>query len=767
MKKTLLFLLFALTAMSATRVTPINSAEAIFAPFWDCNLGEPDKWTVTHGRLELSFPAVYFSWEKKTVASDDADIEMTRTESFSCAGYDHLIFFGRVPMDDTLRITLETDKGTLVKEWHTTSGVSDEYIMPLEGATSIQQITFQVFELPESKSHSGLLLWYGLQNAAKLEEFMKERQAFASQPLDVFLASEGTEATFKGKVGILGSNEMIEKAQELYQRYVEKTGNTVTIDGLDDYKPELSIAECTNHANQQMFGRPRDRVRNLKSIPDLVKKGLITKNQQMLEAAARTAIVYGLIPNWDCTCITAFRDSSWDQRVFAHAAIAEQVAIALDYTSELMSPAGRQLLYRRLGEYALGWINYNVWRYSYLFGNNQLSVFSRGRIAAYLVLEKAEGWNTSRIPPYTDLAFREMLDSVALLVHPDGSFLEGPPYFNYTLTSVQPILEMYSVARRKTLAEITPECLKNLANFADVFASTDRRGSMIPVSSGQGNGRGTLSTLAQFFAIVAPESQWVKLYHDAVGPETWVNDIFFLNRMSLVREDNPPIRSLAELPVMGMMASTRFVDGKAAKLLICGTKKEAKCHRHNDRGSFVLEYGGDTFAADPGGQSYADEDGHLVKRSDYHNMLVPANMPDNEPLAVSSADIRPVGTGDETSFHAEINPQPSSELFFKSWRRIFDSPDPRSYSITDNYELKENHSAASFLWITELPFKQIADNQIRVDGKNAHAVITFPKELSFSCDVLIVRKKEKFNRLRFTCNAVSGTFTIHVAFQDE
>ncbi len=753
--------------MSATRVTPINSAEAIFAPFWDYNLGEHKKWTVTHGHLDLSFPAVYFSWEKKTAPTEDADVEMTRTENFSCAGYDHLLFFGRVPKDDTLRITLETDKGTLVKEWHTTSGVSDEYIMPLEGATSIQQITFQVFELPESKSHSGLLLWYGLQNAAKLQEFLKERQAFASQPLDVFLAPEGTPAEFKGKVGLLGSNEMIDKAQELYQQYVERTGNTITIDGLDDYKPELSIAECTNHANQLMFGRPRDRVRNFKSIPDLVKKGLITKNQQMLEAAARTAIVYGLIPNWDCTCITEFHDSSWDQRVFAHAAIAEQVAIALDYTSELMSPAGRQLLYRRLGEYGLGWINFNVWRYSYLFGNNQLSVFTRGRIAAYLVLEKAEGWNNSRIPPYTDLAFKEMLDSIAILVHPDGSFLEGPPYFNYTLSSVQPILEMYSVARKKELADITPECLKNLANFADVFASTDRRGCMIPVSSGQGNGRGTLSTLAQFFAILAPESQWVKLYHDSVGPDTWVNDIFFLNRLSLVREDNPPVRPLAELPVMGMMASTRFVDGKATKLLICGTKKEARCHRHNDRGSFVLEYGGDTFAADPGGQNYADEDGHLVKRSDYHNMLVPSNMPDNEPLAVSSADIRPVGTGDETAFHAEINPQPSSELFFKSWRRTFDSPNPRSYSITDNYELKENYSAASFLWITELPFKKIADNKIQVDGKNACAIITFPKELVFSSDVLIVRKKEKYNRLRFTCDKTADEVTINIDFKDK
>ena len=56
---------------------------------------------------------------------------------------------------------------------------------------------------------------------------------------------------------------------------------------------------------------------------------------------------------------------------------------------------------------------------------------------------------------------------------------------------------------------------------------------------------------------------------------------------------------------------------------------------------------------------------------------------------------------------------------------------------------------------------------MRIDGKNASAVITFPNDMAFSSEVLIVRQKEKYNRLRFTRNQPSGTFTIHVTFQDE
>jgi hypothetical protein len=54
-----------------------------------------------------------------------------------------------------------------------------------------------------------------------------------------------------------------------------------------------------------------------------------------------------------------------------------------------------------------------------------------------------------------------------------------------------------------------------------------------------------------------------------------------------------------------------------------GTKANSHCHRHNDRGSFVLEFDGDSYAADSGGQNYADIDTKNVVRADYHNMLVP------------------------------------------------------------------------------------------------------------------------------------------------
>lgn len=167
---------------------------------------------------------------------------------------------------------------------------------------------------------------------------------------------------------------------------------------------------------------------------------------------------------------------------------------------------------------------------------------------------------------------------------------------------------------------------------------------------------------------------------------------------------------------MGAMSSTRFLNGSPVKILMLGAKANAACHRHNDKGSFVLEFDGDTYAADPGGQNYADADAKNVVRADYHNMLVPLEPRENEKEAISPVDIRPSGKGDEKSFHAEISPAPASNGDIQEWKRTIDSPAPDRITITDSYRMAPQHKGARFLWITELPWKQLPDNTIRLDG---------------------------------------------------
>ena len=752
------------------RVIPINEGEAVFAVFWDPVLHEVrQNWKLHAGSSGSQSWCNYgFRWDKRKVKRNQVGFGMSMTEKFTIGNYDLAIFSCAVPPGAKLKVSLETDQGPRVKEWIAVSGYRDEYKMPLEGATQIQKVTFEVYETGKNKITKGFLLWMGFENTVKLKNYLARLKFIASQPLNKFLASPSVKPDFKGRTNLLAPPKTLAKLQQEYAAQKKKTGKDPMKMDVSGYKVEENLSDIIPFANPTLFGRVRDQERKYKyiSIETLINKGLVCKDEAMLRAAVRTALIYALSPQWDCTFYSYFMDSSWDQRVFCQSGVAYQVALVLDYCHELLSPAGEMLLAKKLALEGLGQINYNVWRYAYLFGNNQLSVFTAGRLASYLVLEDLRAWHGKVIVPYTELALKEMLESVKVLIHPDGSFLEGPPYFGYTLSGIQPVLEMYANARGKDIRKVIPSNMKNLGAFGDAFISTDRRGGVIPISSGQGNGRGTSPTVNQFLARIAPDSQWVNLYNSlyrAKGDAMFYNLSLRIYHNDVPRKMNP-LKELVQLPIMGVAASQRYYRGKITKILVNGTKAKVQCHRHNDRGSFVLEFAGDTFAADPGGQNYSDVDGDLVKRSDYHNMLVPSVMPNNEPMNVAPKNVYPVVKGNKKSFSSRMDATAGSHLYFKSWVRNIESPTPDQYIFTDKYTLKPGFKAARFLWVTELPVQILKNNTVRIDGKEAYCLITVPKGMKIRQETMIVRKKEKYTRLSFEKPGRAGTIRIQARF---
>ncbi len=750
-------------AAAPTRVTPINPAEAVFAPFWDYNMQEMRNWKVVRGATAHPFGSTGFSWSRKNSETGKSAFLMERANPVPCARYDTLISCIRLPVGSTLKITLDTDAGTKEHSWTGKSPYRDEYAMPLGGAKEIRKITLEIFDTGKNAVTQGAFLWMGLRNSNNLKLITEQRKQFAEQPLDIFMAPKDTVPSYQPRVGLLGRGLRLKRIQDEYQAMKKNAGRELLTENLPDgYAPEKEMSDILPFANPKIFGRIRDDNQNLRHLSGMLQKGVIAQNPELMRMAVRTALVMALTPNWDSTFLSDFADSGWDQRVFSHAVAAEEIALVLDYAGDLLSETGRQLLLKRLALEGLGQINYNIWKYSYLFGNNQLSVFTRGRIASYLVLEKAYAWNGQRVVPYTELAMQELYDSIDLLMHPDGSFLEGPGYFFYTVGSIQPALQMYANARGKKLRDVIPEKMKKLGAFGDTLVSTDRRGGLIPFSSSQGEGRHGAVTTYQFLAAIAPESQWARLYHDRLAKNRLISDLPFWAMRGDVPENDPPVKPFSELPVMGAMSSTRFLNGSPVKILMLGAKANAACHRHNDKGSFVLEFDGDTYAADPGGQNYADADAKNVVRADYHNMLVPLEPRENEKEAISPVDIRPSGKGDEKSFHAEISPAPASNGDIQEWKRTIDSPAPDRITITDSYRMAPQHKGARFLWITELPWKQLPDNTIRLDGQNSYALIRYPKDIRFSAETLTVRRKEKFTRLNFTRDGNSGEIKMEV-----
>ena len=147
------------------RLTPINSAEAVFAPFFDERLGELAQWTAdTPGALGLkitqSWAFVIVNWERP--APDGLVLRLHRRfEALDCSAYDRLIVAINLPEDSVIRLVAETDAGPRERTGTPCGAVRHEEWLELAGAKHLVALTVEVRN-PHPSASSGWLLWFGM-----------------------------------------------------------------------------------------------------------------------------------------------------------------------------------------------------------------------------------------------------------------------------------------------------------------------------------------------------------------------------------------------------------------------------------------------------------------------------------------------------------------------------------------------------------------------------------------------------------------------------
>jgi hypothetical protein len=203
-----------------------------------------------------------------------------------------------------------------------------------------------------------------------------------------------------------------------------------------------------------------------------------------------------------------------------------------------------------------------------------------------------------------------------------------------------------------------------------------------------------------------------------------------------IPDRGPAFQPFLEMPDLGMMCSVRKLAGEQVKLFLMGNKAHAD-HTHEDKGSFVLEFAGESFAMDYGVIDYANPICLLLKRAQRHNMLVPTASGDRpRPKCPIPVDIRPRGDGDATRFRAEADVTPGWEGWYRRWHRTWDSPNPAELTITDDWELEKGDGVA-FHWTTPLPMTLDAANQrVVIDGRRGRAVLEYPEDCAAAIDYL-------------------------------
>ncbi len=726
---------------------PINMAEAIIEPFWAPELSGLARWKIDSGtghglRIRQNWSAVDFEWASKPAVGPA--LRMSRDFHVDCSAYDRLLVRLSPPKGCVTRVTAATDLGprTFVSEPATENRA--EYVLDLQGARCIETITLEL-ETGAEGGAAGWFTWIGLQSSERLAQYF-DRWDYSGMQWDAYLKAPDATLRFEPRYGIFLTAEELADLRAEHERAVTEGGEsefTRRAAAARGYQPEKGISEFVGSGGRtSAHSRVRDEFRpRLSGNPELAVAGLVLRDAEALRMAARYALSLAMSEHWDTGFMSVLPGSAWEDRAFRRSYTAEDIAVILDLAGEVFTDAGRTYLMRRLAEEGIGPVNFVAWRHEYIFHCNQLAYFNTGRMYAYLVLERE--W--PRVKPYADLALGDAIDNLENVIEPDGGSLEGPSYLNPTIRENYNAMKHYARARGRNLAELVPAIVKRTANYAAVVASTTNDDVIAVCDSGPDFRNDTLRILTE----LVPHSYWTTLY----------------NRQQAARGEPmldaaPPLPAYIELPEIGYIASTRPLGSELVKVFIMGNKANAG-HTHEDKGSFVLEFAGQTFAMDLGICDYDDPIHAVYKHCQRHNMLVPVGMTERAaPLNPLPFDVKPTGEGDEQAFHAQIDATPGWNGYYKKWVRTWDSPSPDVLTIRDEYELAKG-DAVEFYWQTNLPVEQ-TDSVVTIRGDKGLATISVPPDCTVRIQHLPLAEGAEHTRIAIHKPAPSGTLEITV-----
>jgi hypothetical protein len=244
-------------------------------------------------------------------------------------------------------------------------------------------------------------------------------------------------------------------------------------------------------------------------------------------------------------------------------------------------------------------------------------------------------------------------------------------------------------------------------------------------------------TIGEGVALLAwllPDSHWVTILRKQLKRAGAAPLLIALRLAREVPAAGPAFTPFLEMPDTGMMCSVRRLGPELVKLFILGNKAGGD-HQHEDKGSFVLECAGDSFAFDFGVVDYANPVTELLKQCQRHNMLTPwsddARPRPQNPL---HADVKPVGSGDATRFNATMELTAGWEGWFTQWRRTWDSPTPDTLTITDEWAVAQGRGVI-FHWTTRLPMR-IEGRRVIIQGRRARAELELPAGVEAQLDQL-------------------------------
>ncbi len=749
---------------------PINEAEAIIEPFWLWGDGYPrrQRWVFEAGEgtgaeLVANWATLNFSWMRPTPCGPVFRLEFKGR--VDCEGYDNLVLRAQMPKGTVMRVCGNSERGSFEHAITDDSEGPREHTVPLNGAVSLETIAIEM-DAGSCGQGNGQFYWLGLSNIDMLEGYRRRWQRLRrrnwSEP---HLEPAESEPGFVPTAGVFLTVEELSRLREQAAAMGGENPLLNVRDTMlaDEYRPEDDMADYIG-AYWEFMIRDRDQGRIARLIGPggrAAVAGIVLKDKGLLRLAARYALSLAACNHWIDGFPCTFHGWEFNSKAFGVSYAMREIALIFDLAGDCITYVGKEYLRRRLAEEGLGFTNYVCWRWEYVHACNQLAFFSNGRLPAALVIESS----SPRMRPYTELALDELNKSMENILLPDGSFVEGPGYLTSTLANAIPAYLQYARVRGMTPAAVLPVAMQRSADYVEAFMATDEATDYLATNEcGSDVSRADPSSVA-LLAAALPHSHWTTVYHKVRKRTPAVTiDPLYWSLVAGIPDTEPPRRPFIHLREGGFISSLRDLNGEPVRIFIMGNRAGAG-HCHEDKGSFILEFAGETFAMDSNCYRYDSVYMSLLKRCDRHNMLVPCGAGEerSRPQNPIPVNVFPEGEGDANAFKARIDATPGWEEYYRHWERHWDSPTPAVLEIHDSYELARGEGV-EFLWNTRLPIS-LEDGSAMVNGRHGRARIVWSEGCEASVEALPSPPGRAHNRLTIRKAGIAGELRVRATLE--
>lgn len=686
--------------------TPINEAEAIIEPFWDRRISPLPKYTVIPGGEEAGGAAAnpwgaraFQFWCWTTLAWDRAPVgepvlAFARDLEVDLAGYDTLIV--RLAAAPHVRLTVIADidgRSRTLIDGEAGRRDAHEYEAPLAGRV-LRRLSL-AFESAVERAEEVWLGWIGLADSARRAAMLARANPFGPR-WEGELAPEGAAVDFTPRLSLVFDAKDLEAIRAralspLYRPLMDQLRARARQAMAYPRAPEDQIGAY--HATSQWKLLVREREFGYRPYfidgPICAFVGLVDRDPAASRFAARIALSLAHTDHWHYTFQQGFPGSSWDIRGFPEAFVTQAVALAADWASCWLTPGAEELLRFVMATKGLPKVREVMLQWEYLWDCNQSHMIGLGRILGLLALERAWPRTRDDIGQFE----RDAAEMIDRYVQPDGSSNEGVGYWSNSFRATMPALAALARFRGKRLAEVVPPRLASAWEFIGALLSTaGEPGSYLPIADTVGN-RLALDAIAGMAAGLG--GPWSGLLGACLergrGPNhDWTSDGIFT---IVLGPDSCP-RPTVDVPVFALLATAGMASsnrgwtggGGTVRVFLVGAMAGAG-HSHRDKGSFILEADGETFAMDRGMTPYEDSDNvPFLKSEEAHNLAVPEGCFQANPSPHAAAW---AADGDGVRLSASIDTSRTWLPPVLACRRSIESPRPDLIEIVDEIELAE------------------------------------------------------------------------------